>query len=173
MTKWIYWYVVTTQPLAPVGSGQARAGAAVIVHIGRLVWRVAFKYCPEEIKFETWVTMLLLSLAAPPYLSWLKRLTIFWYSELDNLYNLQFASGKSASEKKEMVKKIETQLVSFNGKEKLTVDEYYSVLKVQVKFDNNWNSDNNIFKLFVRKISENFLFFDFDFWPGMVFLSSS
>ena len=62
---------------------------------------------------------------------------------------MQFASGKSASEKKEMVKKIETQLVSFNGKEKLTVDEYYSVLKVQVKFDNNWNSDNNIFKYIV------------------------
>ena len=47
---------------------------------------------------------------------------------------MQFAAGKSASEKKEMVKKIETQLLSFNGKEKLTVDEYYSVLKVQVRF---------------------------------------
>merc|ERR1712126_212082 len=47
----------------------------------------------------------------------------------------KFAAGKSASEKKEMVKKIETQLVSFNGKEKLTVDEYYSVLKVQFKLD--------------------------------------
>ena len=31
-----------------------------------------------------------------------------------------------------MIKKIETQLVTFNGKEKLTVDEFYSVLKVQV-----------------------------------------
>ena len=31
-----------------------------------------------------------------------------------------------------MIKKIENQLVTFNGKEKLTVDEFYSVLKVQV-----------------------------------------
>ena len=54
---------------------------------------------------------------------------------LFNLYIiqfLQFATGKSDSEKKEMIKKIETQLVTFNGKEKLTVDEFYSVLKVQV-----------------------------------------
>ena len=45
---------------------------------------------------------------------------------------LKFASGKSDAEKKEMIKKVETQLVTFNGKDKLTVDEYYSVLKVQV-----------------------------------------
>jgi len=47
----------------------------------------------------------------------------------------KFAKGKSDSEKKEMIKKIETQLVTFNGKEKLTVDEFYSVLKVQFKLD--------------------------------------
>jgi len=47
----------------------------------------------------------------------------------------KFATGKSDSEKKEMIKKIETQLVTFNGKEKLTVDEFYSVLKVQFKLD--------------------------------------
>merc|ERR1712087_416644 len=47
----------------------------------------------------------------------------------------KFATGKSDSEKKEMIKKIENQLVTFNGKEKLTVDEFYSVLKVQFKLD--------------------------------------
>lgn len=47
----------------------------------------------------------------------------------------KFASGKSDAEKKEMIKKVETQLVTFNGKDKLTVDEYYSVLKVQFKLD--------------------------------------
>ena len=36
-----------------------------------------------------------------------------------------------------MIKKIENQLVTFNGKDKLTVDEYYSVLKVQVNFSND------------------------------------
>ena len=36
-----------------------------------------------------------------------------------------------------MIKKIENQLVTFNGKDKLTVDEYYSVLKVQVIFSND------------------------------------
>merc|ERR1711983_693925 len=38
-------------------------------------------------------------------------------------------------EKKEMLKKIESQLLSYNGKDKLTVDEYYNVLKVQFKVD--------------------------------------
>jgi len=47
----------------------------------------------------------------------------------------KFVDGKSDSEKKEMIKKIEVQLVSFNGKERLTVDEYYSVLKVQFKIN--------------------------------------
>lgn len=46
--------------------------------------------------------------------------------------NFQFAKEKSEAEKKEMIKKIEVQLTTFNGKGKLTVDEYYSVLKVQV-----------------------------------------
>jgi len=46
----------------------------------------------------------------------------------------KFVTGKSDSEKKEMLKKIESQLLS-NGKEKLTVDEYYNVLKVQFKVD--------------------------------------
>ena len=35
-------------------------------------------------------------------------------------------------EKKELLKKAETQCKSFDGKGKLTVDDYYSVLKVQV-----------------------------------------
>ena len=48
--------------------------------------------------------------------------------------SLQFVPKKSDSEKKEMIKKIEVQLSTYNGKGKLTVDEYYSVLKVQV-----WN----------------------------------
>merc|ERR1712045_841980 len=47
----------------------------------------------------------------------------------------KFVTGKSEAEKKEMLKKIGSQLVTFNGKEKLTVDEYYSVLKVQFKVD--------------------------------------
>ena len=47
---------------------------------------------------------------------------------------IKFATGKSDAEKKELIKKVETQLVTFNGKDKLTVDEYYSVLKVQVGF---------------------------------------
>ena len=46
--------------------------------------------------------------------------------------SLQFVPKKSDSEKKEMIKKIEVQLSTYNGKGKLTVDEYYSVLKVQV-----------------------------------------
>ena len=47
-------------------------------------------------------------------------------------FNSKFVDGKSDSEKKELLKKIEVQLVTFNGKEKLSIDEYYSVLKVQV-----------------------------------------
>ena len=48
-------------------------------------------------------------------------------------FSLQFVPKKSDSEKKEMIKKIEVQLSTYNGKGKLTVDEYYSVLKVQVR----------------------------------------
>ena len=52
-------------------------------------------------------------------------------------------------------------LVSFNGKERLTVDEYYSVLKVQVSsnyiiregkvlfFNNNNNKKHFTFKMFL------------------------
>merc|ERR1712038_1605210 len=47
----------------------------------------------------------------------------------------KFVDGKSDSEKKELLKKIEVQLVTFNGKEKLSIDEFYSVLKVQFKLD--------------------------------------
>ena len=43
-------------------------------------------------------------------------------------------SGKNEKEKKELRKKVETQCKSFDGKGKLTVDDYYSVLKVQVRF---------------------------------------
>ncbi len=60
--------------------------------------------------------------------SWRTFTTLIRYLFL--LFN-QFVTGKSDSEKKEMLKKIESQLLS-NGKEKLTVDEYYNVLKVQV-----------------------------------------
>ena len=76
------------------------------------------------------------ALIGSPALSQLvEKVTIFLiFIKFNSHHNMQFAAGKSASEKKEMVKKIETQLVSFNGKEKLTVDEYYSVLKVQVRF---------------------------------------
>ena len=58
--------------------------------------------------------------------------TILPYCKIPFL--LKFATGKSDAEKKEIIKKVETQLVTFNGKDKLTVDEYYSVLKVQVGF---------------------------------------
>merc|ERR1712098_966888 len=44
-------------------------------------------------------------------------------------------SGKNEKEKKELRKKVETQCKSFDGKGKLTVDDYYSVLKVQCKVD--------------------------------------
>ena len=37
--------------------------------------------------------------------------------------------------KKELRKKVETQCKSFDGKGKLTVDDYYSVLKVQVTLE--------------------------------------
>ena len=56
-------------------------------------------------------------------------------------FSLQFVPKKSDSEKKEMIKKIEVQLSTYNGKGKLTVDEYYSVLKVQVR--NNFFFNNN------------------------------
>ena len=42
------------------------------------------------------------------------------------------ASTNNEKEKKELLKKAETQCKSFDGKGKLTVDDYYSVLKVQV-----------------------------------------
>ena len=45
-------------------------------------------------------------------------------------------SGKNEKEKKELRKKVETQCKSFDGKGKLTVDDYYSVLKVQVTLEN-------------------------------------
>merc|ERR1712083_694850 len=44
-------------------------------------------------------------------------------------------TGKNEKEKKELRKKVETQCKSFDGKGKLTVDDYYSVLKVQCKVD--------------------------------------
>ena len=50
---------------------------------------------------------------------------------LQLLTKLQTSAGDK--EKKELIKKIETQCQSFNGKGKLTIDEYYSVIKVQVK----------------------------------------
>ena len=40
--------------------------------------------------------------------------------------------GKNEKEKKELLRKIETQCKSFDGKGKLTVDDFYSVIKVQV-----------------------------------------
>ena len=42
-------------------------------------------------------------------------------------------NSKNEKEKKELLRKIETQCKSFDGKGKLTVDDYYSVLKVQVR----------------------------------------
>eukprot|EP00090_Calanus_glacialis_P024436 TRINITY_DN3795_c0_g1_i1.p1 TRINITY_DN3795_c0_g1~~TRINITY_DN3795_c0_g1_i1.p1 ORF type:complete len:157 (-),score=72.59 TRINITY_DN3795_c0_g1_i1:39-509(-) len=45
------------------------------------------------------------------------------------------ASTNNEKEKKELLKKAETQCKSFDGKGKLTVDDYYSVLKVQCKVD--------------------------------------
>ena len=42
------------------------------------------------------------------------------------------AGEKTEKEKKEILRKAETQCKSFDGKGKLTVDDYYSVLKVQV-----------------------------------------
>lgn len=43
-----------------------------------------------------------------------------------------------------MLKKIESQLLSYNGKEKLTVDEYYNVLKVQVLTYKWWKYQTSI-----------------------------
>ena len=42
------------------------------------------------------------------------------------------ASSKNEKEKKELLKKVETQCKTFDGKGKLTVDDYYNVLKCQV-----------------------------------------
>ena len=42
-------------------------------------------------------------------------------------------SSMNEKEKKELFKKVETRLKSFDGKGKLTVDDFYSVLKVQVR----------------------------------------
>merc|ERR1712008_295062 len=43
--------------------------------------------------------------------------------------------GKPEADKKEAIKKIATQCSSFDGKGKLTVDDLYSVIKVQCKVD--------------------------------------
>ena len=40
--------------------------------------------------------------------------------------------GKTDKEKKALLKKIESQCQTFNGKGKLTLDDFYSVIKVQV-----------------------------------------
>ena len=80
---------------------------------------------------RTWLLLsaLLLSTSLSiRFFSWKTFTTLIRYLFL--LFN-QFVTGKSDSEKKEMLKKIESQLLT-NGKEKLTVDEYYNVLKVQV-----------------------------------------
>ena len=80
---------------------------------------------------RTWLLLsaLLLSISLSiRFFSWKTFTTLIRYLFL--LFN-QFVTGKSDSEKKEMLKKIESQLLT-NGKEKLTVDEYYNVLKVQV-----------------------------------------
>ena len=47
-----------------------------------------------------------------------------------------------------MLKKIESQLLSYNGKDKLTVDEYYNVLKVQVLIYNWWKYQTSILYIF-------------------------
>ena len=80
---------------------------------------------------RTWLLLsaLLLSTSLSiRFFSWKTFTTLIRYLFL--LFN-QFVTGKSDSEKKEMLKKIESQLLS-SGKDKLTVDEYYNVLKVQV-----------------------------------------
>ena len=80
---------------------------------------------------RTWLLLsaLLLSTSLSiRFFSWKTFTTLIRYLFL--LFN-QFVTGKSDSEKKEMLKKIESQLLT-NGKEKLTVDEYYNVLKIQV-----------------------------------------
>lgn len=43
--------------------------------------------------------------------------------------------GKSDADKKEVIKKIATQCASVDGKGKLTVDDFYNVVKVQCKVD--------------------------------------
>ena len=48
-----------------------------------------------------------------------------------------------------MLKKIESQLLSYNGKDKLTVDEYYNVLKVQVLAINGGNIKHLVYRLLV------------------------
>ena len=80
---------------------------------------------------RTWLlssALLLSTSLSIRFFSWKTFTTLIRYLFL--LFN-QFVTGKSDSEKKEMLKKIESQLLT-NGKEKLTVDEYYNVLKVQV-----------------------------------------
>ena len=51
-----------------------------------------------------------------------------------------------------MLKKIESQLLSYNGKDKLTVDEYYNVLKVQVLIYNWWKYQTSIFSPSLKSI---------------------
>ena len=41
-------------------------------------------------------------------------------------------SNLNQKEKKDLIKKIESQLSTFDGKGKLTVDDFYSVIKIQV-----------------------------------------